>query len=94
MTKADKIKIDKLIHSLSLNPPYLQRDEHPLQEYNWVSDINYRVYTSENARQNNYSDFLFEGAASLHDVDLDSNLLTQAYTFLKTEQGFENLVNL
>lgn len=53
----------------------------------------YKVFISEEARNNNPSEFLFEGNIGLQDIDLDQPLYYQAYTQIKQIKGFETLID-
>jgi hypothetical protein len=76
-----------------------------VNNYNtWVSEngsttkikefqVDYAVYTDEATRNADKDNFLYQDVAVLHNIDMTQNLYSQAYSQIKSMEGFTNLID-
>jgi len=55
--------------------------------------VDYAVYADEATRNSDKDDWLYQDVTVLHNIDLTQNLYSQAYTQIKSMEGFTNLID-
>lgn len=55
--------------------------------------VDFAVYTDESTRNADKDNWLFQDVVVLQDIDINQNLYSQAYSQIKTREGFTNLID-